>query len=102
MTSYQPAYQFETRLWLYSGKAAWHFVTLPHDVADEIDELSAPTRRGFGSVRVQVTVGTTTWETSIFPDTRAESYVLPIKKPVRVAEGLTVDDLVTVTLRLAE
>ena len=98
----QPVYRFDARLWLYSGKASWHFVTLPHDVADEIDELTAPTRRGFGSVRVEVTIGTTTWHTSIFPDTKAESYVLPVKKPVRAAERLAVDDLVEITLRLAE
>ena len=102
MADAQPEYRFETRLWLYTGKAAWHFVTLPHDIADEIEELTAPTRRGFGSVRIEVTIGTTTWQTSIFPDTKAESYVLPIKKPVRVAEGLSADDLVDVTLRLAE
>lgn len=89
-------------MWLASGAAAWHFVTLPHDVADEIDELTAPTRRGFGSVRVHVTIGATSWNTSIFPDTKAESYVLPVKKSVRVAENLSTRDLVEVALRLAE
>jgi hypothetical protein len=98
----QPGYRFDARLWVYQGKAAWHFVTLPLDVSDEIEELTAPTRRGFGSVRVEVTIGTTTWQTSIFPDTKAESYVLPIKKPVRATEQLAVDDLVDITLRLVE
>jgi hypothetical protein len=97
-----PPYRFRARLWLYSGKAAWHFITLPHDVTDEIDEIAAPTRRGFGSVRVAVTIGSTSWHTSVFPDTKAGSFVLPIKKPVRVAEGLTDGDLVDLTLRLVE
>ncbi len=97
-----PPYRFSARLWLHAGQAAWHFVTLPHDVSDEIDELTSSTRRGFGSVRVAVTVGSTTWHTSVFPDAKAESYVLPVKKPVRAHEHLTVGDTVDITLRLAE
>ena len=101
MSTDATTYRFRARLWLYSGKAAWHFITLPHDVTDEIDEITAPTRRGFGSVRVAVTIGSTSWPTSVFPDTKAGSFVLPIKKPVRVAEGLADGDLVDLTLRLA-
>jgi hypothetical protein len=96
------AYRFRARLWVHTGQAAWHFVTLPHDIADDIAELTAPTRRGFGSVRVRVTIGSTTWETSVFPDTKAASFVLPVKKPVRAAEGIVVDDTIDVTLELAE
>jgi hypothetical protein len=95
-------YRFQAELWVHSGEAGWHFVTLPTDVADEIDDLTAHTRRGFGSVRVVVTVGSTTWSTSIFPDTSAESYVLPVKKPVRTGEGLHEGDLIDVTLHLAD
>ena len=95
-------YRFRAELWLHTGEAAWHFVTLPVDIADEIDELTADTKRGFGSVRVVVTVGSTTWSTSIFPDTSAESYVLPVKKPVRTSERLHAGDLIDVTLELAD
>lgn len=102
MATDAPTYRFRAELWLYSGKAAWHFITLPHDVTDEIDELTAPTRRGFGSVRVTVTVGSTTWQTSIFPDTKAGSFVLPVKKPVRAAAQISAGDQVDVTLQLAE
>jgi hypothetical protein len=102
MADAAPTYRFSAPLWLHSGQAAWHFVTLPHDVSDEIDEVTSPTRRGFGSVRVAVTIGSTTWQTSVFPDTKAASYVLPVKKPVRTNEDLDVGDRVTVTLRLAE
>jgi hypothetical protein len=91
-------YRFRTRLWRHSGDAAWHFVTLPHDLADEIDEFTAPMRRGFGSVRVTVTVGTTTWGTSLFPDSKLQSYVLPVKQPVRAAEGLEAGDMIAVAL----
>lgn len=85
-------FRFRATLWLYSGKAAWHFVTLPADISDEVEAVAAGTDKGFGSVRVQVTIGDTTWKTSLFPDTKAAAYVLPIKKQVRTIENLTAGD----------
>jgi hypothetical protein len=59
-------------------------------------------KRGFGSVRVVVTIGETTWNTSIFPDTANESFALPIKKQVRVREGIDEGDVVEVHLELVD
>jgi hypothetical protein len=95
-------FEFSAELWRYTGKAAWYFVTLPHEVADDVDEITSDTRRGFGSVRVEVTIGSSTWNTSIFPDTKSESFVLPVKKAVRVAEDLDDGALVDVRLTLAD
>ncbi len=94
------AYRFHSVLWMHTGDAAWHFVTLPTDVADEIDDLTASNRAGFGSVRVTATIGATTWNTSLFPDTAAASYVLPVKKQVRSLEELHDGDPVEVTVEL--
>lgn len=87
-------------LWLHDGDAAWHFLTLPEDVSDEIDARTAGRRTGFGSIRVEVAVGLTTWRTSLFPDTARGAYVLPVRKDVRHREGLRAGDHVRVTLRL--
>ena len=95
-------FRFPAELWLHSGDAGWHFVTLPTDVADEIDDLTSGNRRGFGSVRVTATIGSTTWDTSIFPDTASESFVLPVKKQVRTRENVGAGETVEVTLRLAD
>lgn len=95
-------FEFDAPLWRWKGDAAWHFITLPHDVADDIEESNEPSRRGFGSVRVEVTVGATTWRTSLFPDTKAESYVLPVKRAVRDAEQLVEGDSVRVGLVLID
>ena len=93
------SYDFTADLWRHHGEAAWYFVTLPHDVADDIEarQEDGP-RRGFGSVRVEVTLGATTWRTSVFPDTKVQSYVLPVKAAVRKAAG--VDDGAELALRL--
>ncbi len=96
------SYTFTAPLWRHTGEAAWYFVTLPHDVADDIEHRTSDTRRGFGSVRVEVTVGTTTWRTSLFPDTRSESFLLPVKRAVRVAEGLDDGSAAPVTIVLVD
>ncbi|WP_104526633.1 DUF1905 domain-containing protein [Blastococcus saxobsidens] len=83
------------------GPAPWHFLTLPPDLADDVRESGAGARVGFGSVRVTVTVGSSTWQTSVFPDARSGSYLLPVKQPVRVAEGLRAGDRVLVELTVS-
>ena len=93
-------YEFEARLWRHSGEAAWFFVTLPEDLSDEIEATTE--HRGFGSVRVEVTVGATTWRTSLFPDTKAGAYVLPVKKPVRTVERLGEGEPVPVTVEVLD
>jgi len=93
-------YEFTAPLWLYGGAASWYFLTVPFDVTDEIDEITTGKQAGFGSVPVNVTVGRTTWSTSIFPSKERESFILPVKAPVRKAEGLAVGTQVQVRLEL--
>ena len=92
--------EFSAELWRHDGDAAWHFVTLPVEVAEQVRE-EAGEPRGFGSVRVEVTVGGSTWRTSVFPD-KARGYVLPLKGAVRHAEGLEIGDDAVVTLRVVD
>lgn len=94
-----PMFGFSGELWEWTGKAAWFFVTLPVDDAEDIREL-VPERRGFGSVRVEVELGGSVWRTSIFPDSDTGSYVLPVKRSVREAEGIDEGDTVDVSLRV--
>lgn len=89
---------FTAVLWVHDGPAGWHFLTLPPEVADDVREAGAGARAGFGSVRVTATVGGTSWRTSVFPDARSGSFLLPVKKPVRAAEGLHAGDRVRVEL----
>ena len=95
---------FEAELWIWDARRAdsWTFVSLPADASEEIRELAGGRRRGFGSVRVRVTVGGSSWLTSIFPDAGRNAYVLPIKRAVRKAEKLEAGDLATVTVELID
>jgi hypothetical protein len=95
-------FRFHAAIWLHPGNAGWHFLTVPDDVSDEIDFLSGETTRGFGSVRVEATIGSTTWRTSVFPDTRRGAYLLPVNKAVRRAEDLSDGSPVEVELALVD
>lgn len=98
-------FSFTTQLWLTSHENPWVFLTVPNDVSDEIvdllDTMEQP-RRGFGSVKVDVTIGETQWSTSLFPDNKAGAYIMPVKKAVRTSEGVDDGDTVDVTIRLIE
>ncbi len=93
------SWSFTALVW---REGAWHFVTVPEDVSDEVDEVVGDAAGGFGSVRVEVTVGRSVWRTSLFPSARAGAYVLPVKKAVRTSEGLDDGAPATVTIRLVE
>ena len=95
-------YFFEAELWIWDARRddSWTFVSLPAEASEEIREVSAGPRRGFGSVPVQVSIGTSTWRTSVFPDSASGVYVLPVKRAVRRAEGLEAGDVAGVTVEL--
>jgi hypothetical protein len=57
-------------------------------------------RRGFGSVKVEARVGGSRWKTSLFPRKGGDGWFLPLKKPVRLAEGLMEGDQIAVELTL--
>jgi hypothetical protein len=95
---------FDAELWIWEARRAdtWTFVSLPTEASEEIGDLVGGARRGFGSLRVRVRVGGSTWKTSIFPDSARGSYVLPIKRAVRTAEALDAGDIATVTVELID
>lgn len=78
--------------------ASWYFVRVPVEAADEVKDLTTGPPTGFGSVRVEVTIGSTTWRTSVFPESATGTFVLPVKKAVRTAEDLEDGDTVEVAL----
>ncbi len=81
------------------------FVRIPPEAAEQIvahefeRRLELGKRRGFGSVKVFVTLGNSSWQTSLFPN-KDGSWFLPIKKLVRLAEALEYGDEVEIGLQL--
>jgi hypothetical protein len=97
-------FTFTAECWMWQGKGAWVFITLPVDKSEEIKFFSENIhgkRRGWGAVRVTASIGTTVWQTSIFPDSKRGAYLLPLKLDVRKKEKIAVDDNVKVSIKIS-
>lgn len=97
--------KFKSKLWIWKGEApaSWYFITLPAEYYNDLKSFSSSrTKTGFGSIRVEATIGKSTWKTSIFPSKELGSYLLPIKKIVRTSESLKADDLVSLKIKILE
>ena len=93
------SFTFTNKLWMYTGKGAWHFLNLPKHAAEEIRFFNA-TAKGFTPLKVTASIGETTWKTAIFPDSESGSYVLVVKVAVRKSENLKAGDTVTATVKV--
>ncbi|MFG1922004.1 DUF1905 domain-containing protein [Cryptosporangium sp. NPDC048952] len=95
---------FDAELWLWEARRneSWTFVSLPAEASEDIREITAGLERGFGSLRVRARIGVSTWKTSIFPDSKRGSYVLPIKRAIRTAQSLEPGDTTSVEVELID
>lgn len=80
--------------------AAWRFLPLPKKESAAIKKEYVRFARGFGSLPVTATINKVTWDTSIFYDSRSESYLLPLKAQVRKQAGIDDDDTVACALKI--
>src|SRR5215467_3801213 len=97
----QVKYTFAAPMWVYPGKGGWHFLTIPPEVSEEIASLTGGMRRKWGSFPATITIGETTWRTSVFPDTASSTFVLPLNAAVRNKEQIGAGDAVRVLLELS-
>ncbi|HJV32402.1 MAG TPA: DUF1905 domain-containing protein [Patescibacteria group bacterium] len=94
-------YDLRAELWIYPGSvAAWHFITVPKKQGEDIRKRFGAKARGWRSLPVAVTIGATRWKTSIFPDSKAGSYLLPVKAAVRKKEKLMEGETIAFTLEI--
>lgn len=93
-------FKVKAKVWLYPGKAGWHFITVPKKQSDEILSIFGSLKRGWGSLPVKVKLGKTEWQTSIFPHKKSGGYLLPIKSEVRKKEKITQDETIQLTLEI--
>ena len=99
-------WRFTGPLWIWRGTrkdgtptpSAWHFVTIDGAVADAIRGVAPGRSAAWGSVYVDVTIGGSRWQTSVFPSKDVSGFLLPVKASVRKAEQLADGDVVTLVL----
>jgi hypothetical protein len=87
-----PGFGFAAEVWLYRGKSAWHFITVPKAESGDIRRLFGEHAHGWGSLPVRVTVGEVSWMTSIFPEKSSGCYLLPLKASIRKSAEIKVGD----------
>lgn len=91
--------------WELEGFTGLGFVSITGEAEEAIRgyelmrRLELGKRRGFGSVKVNVTLGDSRWSTSVFP-AKEGGWFLPIKKAIQRAEGLDEGDLLEIELEL--
>ena len=93
-------YKIKSEVWLYPGMAGWHFLSVPKKDAAGIKDRFGAKHKGWGSLPVAVTLGRTSWKTSIFPDKKSGTYLLPLKAEVRKKEEVKKGDMVEFTLEV--
>lgn len=92
--------EFAAPLFRWAG-GNWYFIALPETAAAEARFDAAGTRGGFGSIKVLARIGSSEFRTSLFPDKGRGTFLLPVKKSVRMANGIDEQDLVDVSLEVA-
>jgi hypothetical protein len=78
----------------------WHFLSLPKKQSHIIKNVFSDMHRGWGSIPVTVTVGITTWDTSIFRDSKKDCYLLPLKSEVRKKEKIEDGDTISFLIEI--
>jgi hypothetical protein len=95
-----PSYTIKAKVWLWSGKGAWHFVTVEPDISAQIKEMFGYLKASWGSLRARLTVGKTTWETSLFPGGKNNCYLIPLKAEIRRKENIKIDDMLEIKIEI--
>jgi hypothetical protein len=89
-------FEFTGRIFEWRGPAPYYYVALPDEDSSDLKEASALLTYGWGVIPVQVRIGDTEWETSLFP--KDGRYLVPLKDRVRRAEGLNEGDEIAVCI----
>ena len=89
-----------SHIYAYPGMAGWHFIGIPKKESNTITKQFGAKKKGWGSLPVTVVLGKSRWQTSIFPDKKSSTYLLPLKAKVRKAEEVYEGDSVRFELTI--
>lgn len=77
-------YDFTATFQKYKEDACgWNFLFMPEDSAKEIRADFKHCEEGWGRMKVTVKIGGSEWRTSIWFDTKHDTYLLPVKAAIR-------------------
>ncbi len=91
-------FEGEVQRWVHNNSI--YLVSVPLDLSTEIKEVTDGLTNGWGSLKVEATLGPLTWRTSIFPDSKTGLFDLPLKAEVRKKNNIDEGSLVKVELEI--
>jgi len=91
-------WQFTASVWKYNSTKAWYFISLPIEISKEIRENLKWQEEGWGRLKANAKIGNSEWKTSIWFDTKQNTYLLPVKSEIRVKESIKPDQELTTIL----
>lgn len=86
LSSSKIKYDFEAIIWKFDGPGAWFFASVPNELSGEIRDAHKFQEEGWGRLKITAGIGTTTWPTAIWFDSKLGRYLLPVKADVRKKE----------------
>ena len=89
---------FDSVVFEWRGPAPFYFARVTDDAAAEIKQVASIVSYGWGVIPCTVTIGKTTYTTSLFP--KDGGYLVPLKDAVRKPEKLEVGASIRVRLEL--
>ena len=89
-------FEFEAKLWQYTGKGGWYFLSIPANISLEIRSIFTTQEEGWGRLKTTATIHEVSWETSIWFSSKDNMYLLPVKTDIRKRTRIKAGDLVTV------
>jgi len=91
-------FNFSATVWKYQGNAGWYFVSLPKELSAEIRDTLRNDEEGWGRLKAVAQMGNMEWQTSIWFDTKADTYLLPLKAEVRKKEKVEEGQMIEVAI----
>lgn len=89
-------YEFESSVELWPAENGWHLVRVPTKLSKPLEILADR-----GLIAVQVTIGSSSWSTSLLPYGDS-SHFIPLPAKVRKKESIGLNDKIKVIFTLRE
>jgi hypothetical protein len=93
-------YQFSAKPWQHAPPAGWYFVSLPVRLANQVRKAHQQDEEGWGRLRALAKIGGSEWKTAIWYDSKAGTYLLPLKAEIRKKENVLTGKNVEVVLSI--
>ena len=90
--------EFAAEIWQYKAPGGWYFISVPEDVSKEIRENLKWQEEGWGRLKITAEIGSSQWKTSIWFDTKRNTYLLPLKADIRKKENIESGNIIDVII----